>query len=92
MAFSEYSLKFLVTPFFFKWTSTLLIRNKSLSKALVVRDRQRNVNSVVRERQRKVNFVVRDRHRKLNSVGRDRSEKEILFTGSHKKITRQNKV
>ena len=25
MAFSEYSLKFLVTPFFFKWTSTVLI-------------------------------------------------------------------
>ena len=36
MAFSEYSLKFLVTPSFFKWMSTVLICNKSLSKALFV--------------------------------------------------------
>ena len=31
---SHYSLKFLITPFFFEWTSSVLIREKSLSKAL----------------------------------------------------------
>ena len=32
---SLYSLKFLVTPFLFEWMSIVLIRIKSLSKALV---------------------------------------------------------